>query len=291
MERNRGGARRSSDCAEKPVKQEQEIEGEHSLGVYLPALPKYENTPDSEPEALRERSPNRIKNSRNKEFRCPFKLEDGRNCNDKNDSISEEMNHFMKHHAARFVDTVTVFEENLKCFFSGCEENFANAKSLLQHLFQTHKNSQFYSLIYLQENLNNSNLREKLQELGKLKNAHQQELAERNGIIQDLKEKIDMLNDMLAKHSTMKKENSDKDEKENLKLKMENEELKKKMKRIGSQMISNVEMDNKMKLANVTTENQNKLDQAKQFVIQMIDSSNDQNEGEYFEEEDNFKNI
>ena len=97
MERNRGGARRSSDCAEKPVKQEQEIEGEHSLGVYLPALPKYENTPDSEPESAaalqpcRERSPNRIKNSRNKEFRCPFKLED---CNDKNDSISEEMNQF-----------------------------------------------------------------------------------------------------------------------------------------------------------------------------------------------------
>jgi len=223
MERNRGGARR------KPVKQEQEVEGD----VYVPALPKYENTPDSEPESAaalqpwRERSPNRIKNSRNKEFRCPFKLEDGRNCNDKNDSISEEMNHFMKHHAARFVDTVTVFEENLKCFFSGCEENFANAKSLLQHLFQTHKNSQFYSLIYLQENLNNSNLREKLQELGKLKNAHQQELAERNGIIQDLKEKIDMLNDMLAKHSTMKKENSDKDKKDNLKLKIENDELKK----------------------------------------------------------------
>jgi len=46
-----------------------------------------------------------------------------------------------------------------------------------------------------------------------------------------------------------------------------------------------------MKLANVTTDNQNKLDQAKQFVNQMIDSSNNQNEGEYFEEEDNFKNI
>jgi len=95
-----------------------------------------------------------------KKFRCPFKTEDNRVCNDSNDSLNEVLCHFYARHFARSLDCEKdskVFQP-LRCFYSGCSKTFRLHQLLVGHMYRHGGAKQnLWFINYLYENLKNNN--------------------------------------------------------------------------------------------------------------------------------------
>lgn len=93
-------------------------------------------------------------------FRCPFRTEDNRVCNDSNDRLNEVLCHFYAKHFARSLDndkTSKVFQP-MRCFYSGCTKTFLFHHMLIGHMFKHEKSKQnLWFINYLYENLKNNN--------------------------------------------------------------------------------------------------------------------------------------
>jgi len=94
-----------------------------------------------------------------KKFRCPFKTEDNRVCNDSNDSLNEVLCHFYARHFARSLDNEKdskVFQP-LRCFYSSCSKTFRFHHLLVGHMHRHEGSKQnLWFINYLYENLRNN---------------------------------------------------------------------------------------------------------------------------------------
>lgn len=98
--------------------------------------------------------------TKGKKFRCPFRTEDNRVCNDSDDRLNEVLCHFYAKHFARSLDndkSSKVFQP-MHCFYSACSQTFPFHHLLIGHMFTHEKSKQnLWFINYLYENLKNNN--------------------------------------------------------------------------------------------------------------------------------------
>jgi len=126
--------------------------------------------------------------AKGKEFRCPFRTEDNRVCNDSNDSLNEVLCHFYARHFARSLDNEKdskVFQP-MRCFYSSCSKTFRLHHLLVGHMHKHEGGKQnLWFINYLYENLkNNHDLK-----VSDLKALHKEDIKDFQEDIKDLKVK------------------------------------------------------------------------------------------------------
>lgn len=118
-------------------------------------------SPLSLPLALRAPGKKLAKTSdKEKKFRCPFRTEDNRVCNDSNDRLNEVLCHFYARHFARSLDNEKdskVFTP-MHCFYRSCSKTFTFHSMLVKHMHKHEGGRQnLWFINYLYENLKMNN--------------------------------------------------------------------------------------------------------------------------------------
>jgi len=98
--------------------------------------------------------------AKGKKFRCPFRTEDNRVCNDSNDTLNEVLCHFYARHFARSMDNEknSKWFQPLRCFYRSCSKTFRLHHMLVGHMHKHEGGIQnLWFINYLYENLKNNN--------------------------------------------------------------------------------------------------------------------------------------